>query len=48
MLLEGAKVPGDKKHPIGSMDTKLLRIGIDQENVLHLKVSGDLFPNAGL
>jgi hypothetical protein len=29
MLLEGAKVTGDKKHPIGSMDTKLLRIGID-------------------
>jgi hypothetical protein len=29
MLLERAKVTGDKNHPIGSMDTKLLRIGID-------------------
>jgi hypothetical protein len=29
MLLDGAKVTGDKKHPIGSMNTKLLRIGID-------------------
>jgi hypothetical protein len=29
MLVERAKVTGEKKHPIGSMDTKLLRIGID-------------------